>query len=67
MQDAKQQCLFKDIQLDDTSPKGLGGNIHNEYLSRDEVVDIFKAVSVERLKLCNNGDYVAYHGEEEVK
>ena len=39
MQDAKQQCLFKDVQLDDTSPKGLGGNIHNEYLSRDEVVD----------------------------
>ena len=44
----------------------LGGNIHNEDLSYDDDVTLYKAVCGRNGGLSNIGDYVAYQVDNEV-
>jgi len=51
------------IERKKITPKNIGGNMHNSYISGRDRVSLFKAVQVQQERLCHVGDYIAYKNE----
>lgn len=67
LQDSKKKVCFGDIEIHDQSPlRSVGGNLHNEYMEYESRVKLYKGVVGSKQKLCKNGDFIAYIGEQSV-
>lgn len=60
---------FRDVPLMShhlhiSTAASIGGNLHNEYIESDTWVGVYKAVEIQKQKLCHIGNYAAYKKED---
>ena len=70
LQDDNNKCTFMDTPLKTingttTTPQFIGGNMHNDCISCQDEVSLFKATEVTHMEMSYVGDYVSYRGEDE--